>query len=384
MIRSLPLARLGVVGGGQLARMLAPACNALHVPLTILDPQPDSPAGQVAHAQIEGDLHDRDALIHLCERCDVVTFDLENVGADILMTLEDRNVEITPSPETIRLIQNKFAQKCHYQNMGIPTAPFVDLEGSDNFSEVKSFGLPCVQKAHIGGYDGRGVHVIRSYEDWDQRLNTKSFLEVYVAGVVELAVMVARRPSGDMVVYDPVEMVVDSKLNLLDYLLAPARVSPLIQIAAQELAKKTVESFGTHGLFGVEIFVASDGNLLVNEVAPRAHNSGHHTIEACVTSQFENQLRACLDLPLGNTELRGKALTVNLVGEAGYLGPPVVEGLDELAAMPDSHLHLYGKDECRPSRKMGHLTLIGDDHMKLIQQLESIRPVLKVRGENRI
>ena len=384
MIRSLPLARLGVVGGGQLARMLAPACNALHVQLIVLDPLPSSPAGQAAYAQIEGDLHDRDALIHLCERCDFVTFDLEDVGADLLMTLEDRNVEIIPSPATIRLIQNKFDQKCHYQNLGIPTAPFVNLEDPDDFLAVKSFGVPCVQKVHTGGYDGRGVHIIRSSKDWGQRLKNRSFLEAYVAEGIELAVMVARRPSGDMVVYDPVEMVVDSKLNLLDYLLAPARVSPSMQIAAQELAKKTVESFGTYGLFGVEIFVTSDGNLLVNEVAPRAHNSGHHTIEACVTSQFENQLRACLDLPLGKTELRGKALTVNLVGEAGYLGPPVVEGLDKLSAIPDSHLHLYGKEECRPGRKMGHLTLIGDDQIKLIKQLESIRAVLKVRGENRI
>ena len=384
MARSLPLVRLGIVGGGQLARMLAPACNALQVQLVVLDPQSDSPGGQVAYAQIEGELHDRDALIRLCERSDLVTFDLENVGADILMTLGDRDIKIIPSPETIRLIQNKFNQKCHYQNIGIPTAPFVNLEESDDFLAVKSFGLPCVQKAHIGGYDGRGVHIIRSFKDWDQRLKSKSFLEAFVAEGIELAVMVARRPSGEMVAYDPVEIVVDAKLNLLDYLLAPARVSSSIQLAAQVLAKKTVESFGTYGLFGVELFVTSGGNLLVNEVAPRAHNSGHHTIEACVTSQFENQLRACLDLPLGNTDLRSNALTVNLLGEAGYYGRPLVEGLDEICVMPDSHLHLYGKEECRPGRKMGHLTLIGDDQMKLIKQLESIRTVLKVRGENRI
>ena len=384
MERSLPLARLGVVGGGQLARMLAPACNALNVALIVLDPEANSPAGKVADNQINGELHDPDALTQLCERSDFVTFDLENVGADVLMTLVNKDVEIIPSPATIRLIQNKFNQKCHYKSLGISTAPFVDLSHSIDFSAVTSFGLPCVQKVHTGGYDGRGVHVIQSSEDWDKRLKNRSFLESYVANGVELAVMVARRKSGEMVAYDPVEMIVDPKLNLLDYLLAPARVPMPIQLAAQALARKTVESFGTYGLFGVELFVTASGDLLVNEVAPRAHNSGHHTIDACVTSQFENQLRACLDLPLGRTQLRGKALTANLVGEVGYFGPPIIEGLDELCVMPDAHLHLYGKAECRPGRKMGHLTMIGNDHTMLIKQLESIRGVLKVRGENRL
>ncbi|MDC3032531.1 5-(carboxyamino)imidazole ribonucleotide synthase [Litorivicinus sp.] len=381
MLKSLPLARLGVIGGGQLARMLATACNANHVQMTVLDPMHNSPAGQVAYSQIQGALHDRDALKALCEQSDIVTFDLENVGTDILTTLADHGVEMIPAPETIRLIQNKFAQKCHYQDSGIPTAEFIDIGDEPDFAAVEAFGLPCVQKAHTGGYDGRGVHVIRSAGDWDRRLKTVSFLEKFVDGRAELAVMVARRASGEMVVYDPVEMVVDPALNQLDYLFAPARVSDALRVKAQQLAKQTVESFGTNGLFGVELFVTDDADLLINEVAPRAHNSGHHTIEACVTSQFENQLRACLDLPLGATELRAVALTANLVGESGFIGSPVIEGLEDLSRLPNAHIHLYGKSECRPGRKMGHLTLIGDNHDELIQQLEIVRRSLVVRGD---
>lgn len=381
MPKELPLARLGVVGGGQLARMLAPACNNLDVQMTILDPLYNSPAGKVAFDQIEGELNDPAALQQLCERSDIVTFDLENVGVDTLVALAGQGIEIVPAPAVIRLIQNKFDQKCHYRDSGISTAEFTDVTAESSFSDIEAFGLPCVQKTHTGGYDGRGVHIIRSIEDWENRLETPSFIEKFIANGTELAVMVAHRASGEMVAYDPVEMVVDPELNLLDYLVAPARVNANVLKLAQELAKKTVESFATPGLFGVELFLTDSGDLLVNEVAPRAHNSGHHTIEACMTSQFENQLRVCLDLPLGKTDLRGYALTANLVGEAGYDGLPVIEGLDEFAKIANSHIHLYGKDKCRPGRKMGHFTLVGDDHDELIRRLASIRDVLIVRGD---
>lgn len=380
MNRTLPLARLGIVGGGQLARMLAPACNALHVRMAVLDPTPDSPAGQVASEQIVGDLHDPDALRRLCDRSDMVTFDLEDVGAAILETLADRSVRMVPAPRTIRLIQNKLEQKRHYRRCGLPTTAFAPLPEQPTWADVEAFGVPCVQKAVAGGYDGRGVHIIRGPEDWDGRLRGPSFLEVFVPDAVELSVMVARRPGGDMVAYDPVEMVADPALNLLDYLLAPARVPVAVAAQAEELARDTVASFETGGLFGVELFLDRGGALWVNEVAPRAHNSGHHTIEACVTSQFENQLRACLDLPLGDTTLRAPALTMNLVGADGPTGTPVLEGLEALAATPDAHLHLYGKATCRPGRKMGHVTLMAADQSTLLDRAANLRRTLKIRG----
>jgi len=380
MAHDLPLSRLGIVGGGQLARMLAPACNAHQVDLTILDPEPRSPAGQVASAQILGALHDSASLKSLCDVSDVVTFDLEDIGADILVALAEAGARMVPSPAIVRLIQNKFDQKQHYQAHQIPTSHFDLLPPEATFEAVEAFGLPCVQKACTGGYDGRGVHIIRSRDDWDKRLRVESFLEAFVPDAIELAVMVARNASGEMVAYDPVEMVVDPDLNLLHYLLAPARVSVEVREAAQALARTTVASFKTEGLFGVELFLTATGDLLVNEVAPRAHNSGHHTIEACVTSQFENQLRACLNLPLGDTTLRGCALTMNLVGAEGYVGQPVIEGLDHVLGAPDVHLHLYGKSSCRPGRKMGHITWIGSDHESLIKSFERMRDRVRIRG----
>lgn len=384
MAHNLPLSRLGVVGGGQLARMLAPACHAHHVELTILDPEVKSPAGQVAGAQIVGALHDPEALKALCQVSDVVTFDLENIGADILMTLAEAGVRMVPSPAVVRLIQNKLHQKQHYQTHGLPSTRFMPLPADADFSCVEAFGLPCVQKACTGGYDGRGVHVIRNESDWQRRLPVDSFVEAFVPQALELAVMVARNASGDMVAYDPVEMVVDPDLNLLRYLLAPARVSAEVTKAAVALAQETVASFSTEGLFGVELFLTESGELLVNEVAPRAHNSGHHTIEACVTSQFENQLRACLNLPLGQTDLRGCALTMNLVGAEGYRGAPVVEGLDALLKQSDVHVHLYGKSECRPGRKMGHVTIMGDDQDALIAWYERASSDVQIRGAERV
>lgn len=384
MAFTLPLARLGIVGGGQLARMLSPACSAHQVQLTILDPEPKSPAGQFAHAQIEGALHDPDALAALCGVSDVVTFDLEDVGADILMAIAAQGKTMVPSPEVIKRIQNKWVQKTHYREHGIATAPFVALTSEATFETAESFGLPCVQKACVGGYDGRGVHIIKNRADWDRRLHTDSFLEHFVDGGTELAVMVARNASGDMVAYDPVEMVVDPELNLLDYLLAPARVSYDVANAAQQLAKETVASFASPGLFGVELFLTASGELWVNEVAPRAHNSGHHTIEACVTSQFENQLRACLNLPLGDPALRASAVMMNVVGEPGFQGAPVIEGLEELLAEPDCHLHLYGKSQCRPGRKMGHITWVGSDREAVIERALKMRDRIRIRGAEAI
>jgi len=370
-----------MVGGGQLARMLAPACAAFQTPLTILDPQPGSPAGLVSTGQLVGSVHDEVALRALVHAVDVVSFDLENVGAETLAALANAGARIMPEPDVLRLIQNNWDQKQHYLRHEIPTARFARV--SSSWESVSEFGVPCVQKTDVGGYDGRGVLMIRAQSDWDARLSGDTFVEAFVADAIELGVMVCCRPSGEMVTYDPVEMVVDPDLNLLKYLLAPARIPPAVADAARALAARTVASFGSPGLYGVELFSTSDGRLLVNEVAPRAHNSGHHTIEACVTSQFENQLRALLDLPLGSTTLRRPAVMMNLVGAPGFVGAPVVEGLDRLLAIPDVHVHLYGKTECRPGRKMGHVTILGESVETLIAMADEIAASVVIRGETK-
>ncbi len=381
MSKNTSITRLGVIGGGQLARMLAITCKKYDVSLTVLDPDCESPAGQIAHSQIQGSVQDGEALRQLCETSDVVTFDLENVGADILMTLADSDVRIVPSPEVIHLVQNKLHQKQHYKNYRLPTAHFEPIISSVVFESVQAFGLPCVQKANTGGYDGRGIHFIRSRDDWENRLMTASFVEEFIGGGLELSVMVACTANGNCVAYDPVEMVVDPKLRMLDYLLAPARIDQATANAARHLAVKTVESFGSPGLFGVELFCTLDGDLFINEVAPRAHNSGHHTIEASVTSQFENQLRVCLNLPLGDTSLHSKALTVNLIGEPGFYGKPVIEGIEAIESFADAHIHLYQKNDCRPGRKMGHVTFLASDYQNLIEQAEKLKSTLTIRGE---
>lgn len=380
MTVQLPIKRIGMVGGGQLARMLAPACAALQVPLTVLDPMAGSPAGLVATAEHVGSLHDPDALQALVNAVDVVSFDLENVGAETLTALAAAGATILPHPAVLQLIQNKWDQKQHYLAHGIPTAPCRRVDG--DWTSVSAFGIPCVQKTDVGGYDGRGVAVIRHEEDWQNRLPGDTFVEAFVADAIELGVMVCCRASGELVTYDPVEMVVDPTLNLLKYLVAPARIPEDVATRAQALAAKTVASFGSPGLYGVELFLTPQGELLVNEVAPRAHNSGHHTIEACVTSQFENQLRALLDLPLGSTALTRSAVMLNLVGAPGYQGTPVFDGLSTLLAMPDVHVHLYGKTECRPGRKMGHITVLGESMPELIALAETIASSVVIRGEN--
>ncbi len=381
MTLQLPIKRIGIVGGGQLARMLASPCATLQVPLTVLDPMAGSPAGLVATSEQIGSLHDPRALQALVDAVDVVSFDLENVGADTLSALADAGASILPHPDVLRLIQNKWDQKQHYLKHGILTSACRRVDGS--WASVEAFGVPCVQKAEVGGYDGRGVAIIENEADWQHRLPGDTFVEAYVANAIELGVMVCCRASGELVTYDPVEMVVDPELHLLKYLLAPARIAPDVAQQARALAAQTVASFNSPGLYGVELFLTVDGTLWVNEVAPRAHNSGHHTIEACVTSQFENQLRALLDLPLGSTTLRRSAVMLNLVGAPGYVGSPVIDGLVPLLSEPDVHVHLYGKQECRPGRKMGHITVLGDSTEELVAIAEDIAATVVIRGENR-
>lgn len=376
--------KLGIVGGGQLAKMLASVCKINEVHLTILDPEPDPPARQMAVCHIIGDFHDEESLRKLCAASDVVTFDLEDVGADILITLGKTDVRIVPFPEIIELIQNKLKQKQHYSKHGLPTAEYKVLDQDAIFESVETFGLPCVQKTHTGGYDGHGVYLIRSESDWEGRLPSDSFVEAFIENCVELAVMVVCGADGEIVSYDPVELIVNSKLHRLEYLLAPARVTDEVAEKARELAIKTVSSFKSPGLFGVELFLDQDGHLFINEVAPRAHNSGHHTIEACSTCQFENQLRTCLNLKLGDTTLSAKALTMNLLGESGFSGPCVIEGLNHFNQLQDAYIHLYGKSECRPGRKMGHVTLLGTDYDELLAKADYVKSILRVRGEAKI
>ena len=373
--------RLGIIGGGQLGRMMAKAAKRLGCTCVILDPTPSSPAGQVAGHQIVGHYHDPARLRELVESCDVTTFDIEDIDAETLIQLEREGHQIHPSPLVLALIQDKLTQKQALADAGIPTAPFVAMP-EPSPEAFAAFGYPLVQKARRGGYDGRGVAILRSAADYPQHLPVPSLLEHFVPAEKELAVLVARGRDGDCRSYPVVEMCFRPGENVLDMLLAPAQIPAATAAAAQQLAIRTLDVLGGVGIFGVEMFLTSDGTLLVNEVAPRTHNSGHHTIEANVTDQFEQHLRAVVGLPLGSTAQLSPAAMINLLGAPAHRGRPVIKGMAEALAIPGVCLHLYGKAATAPFRKMGHVTVLDTDLARARDKAEQVRDLIEISGED--
>ncbi|MBV5311247.1 5-(carboxyamino)imidazole ribonucleotide synthase [Chromatium okenii] len=378
---TLPLVRLGIIGGGQLGRMMAKAAKRLGCTCVVLDPTPGSPAGQVAGHQIVGHYHDPARLRELVESCDVTTFDIEDIDAETLIQLEREGHQIHPSPQVLALIQDKLTQKQALADAGIPTAPFIAMP-EPSPKAFAAFGYPLVQKARRGGYDGRGVAILHHAEEYPQHLPLPSLLEHFVPAEKELAVLVARGRDGDCRSYPVVEMCFRPGENVLDMLLAPAQIPAAVAIAAQQLAVRTLDVLGGVGIFGVEMFLLADGTLLVNEVAPRTHNSGHHTIEANVTDQFEQHLRAVVGLPLGSTAQLSPAAMINLLGAPGHRGRPVIKGMAEALAIPGVCLHLYGKAATAPFRKMGHVTVLDADLACARNKAEQVRDLIEISGED--
>ncbi|MCU0834426.1 MAG: 5-(carboxyamino)imidazole ribonucleotide synthase [Chromatiaceae bacterium] len=376
-----PVARIGIIGGGQLGRMMVKAAKRLGCTCVVLDPTPGSPAGQVAGHQIVGAYHDPARLRELAESCDVTTFDIEDIDTDTLVELEREGRSIHPSPRLLADIQDKLRQKRLLAAAGIPTAGFVEVEG-DKRAAFSRFGYPLVQKARRGGYDGRGVAVLKSEADFDAYLPVPSLVERFVPAEKELAVLVARGRDGDTRCYPVVEMRFRPGQNVLDLLLAPAQIPPEIAVAARELAVRTVHALGGVGIFGIELFLTADGSLLVNEVAPRTHNSGHYTIEACITDQFEQHLRAILGLPLGATDLLCPAAMINLLGAPGHGGRPIIRGMAAALAIPGVCLHIYGKAATTPFRKMGHVTVLDRDLDAAREKAERVLALLEITGED--
>lgn len=376
---TFPLARIGIVGGGQLGKMFAQEAKKLCFSVTVLDPSPTSPACQLADHVIVASYFDEAKLRELADGCDVLTYELENIDTRTLKAIRAGGREVHPDPAILEIIQDKLAQKEFLARHGIPTAKFtqVDRPTPEAFAE---FGYPLVQKARRGGYDGRGVQILQGEEDFPRALPAESMLEAFVEVDRELAVIVARGREGDVRCYPVVEMVFDSEANILDHLVTPAGIPAAQAEEARKLAIRVIEVAGGVGVFGVEMFLAKNGELLVNEVSPRPHNSGHYTIEACLTSQYEQHLRAIAGLPLGDTDLLWPAVMVNLLG-TGRPGRPVVTGLREALAVPGATIHLYGKDESRPHRKMGHAVVMDKDLDKAREKAQLIRSHLRIFGE---
>ncbi len=359
--------------------MMVTAARRLGLETIVLDPTPNSPAGQVASQQLIGGFRDAARIRELVSKCDVVTYDLEDVDVVTLAELEAQGHSIYPSPSLVAVIQNKLHQKQRLEAAGLPTSPFIPMDKPTR-AAFAEFGYPLVQKAAVGGYDGRGVAILKCEEDFDSHLPVTGLVEKFIPAEMEIAVLVARSRDGYCKSYPPVEMRFRSAQNVLDMLIAPARISPKIDRAARELALKTVTELDGVGVVAVEMFLA-DGELLINEIAPRTHNSGHHTIEAAVTDQFEQHVRAVVGLPLGSTELLSPATMINLLGAAGRRGTPTIAGMGEALAVPGVSVHLYGKAECKPFRKMGHVTVVDSDLDQAIRKAENVRDLLVIAGE---
>jgi 5-(carboxyamino)imidazole ribonucleotide synthase len=358
-----PGATVGIVGGGQLGRMLVLVARRLGYRTVVLDPEPGSPAGQVADAQIVAELHEPAALAELATRADVLTVEWENADADALEAVAER-VSVRPGPAILRVAQHRAREKAAAERFGVPTVPYAWVRAEEELeAALVRVGLPALLKTCRGGYDGRGQARVRSLEEARRaaadlrRLDDELVVERFFALDREFSVLVARAPSGAVALYEPIEN--HHCDGVLDWSLAPARLPPPAAARAQAAALALADGLRLEGLLAVEFFLTADGQVLFNEMAPRPHNSGHLTIEAAPTSQFEQALRAVLDLPLGPTGWRGPAAMVNLLG--AHVGRPPLGGLAAaLSAVPEAQVHWYGKSEARPRRKMGHLTVTAD------------------------
>jgi 5-(carboxyamino)imidazole ribonucleotide synthase len=369
--------KLGILGGGQLGRMLIQAAIDFDFKIKILDPDADAPCRYIAHEFVNGSLKDYETVMAFGADCDTITIEIENVNVDALEALEKQGKKVYPQPSVLRIIQDKRIQKQFYKEKSLPTADFILTDNQADLENHLDF-LPAVHKLGKEGYDGKGVQVLRSASDVSKAFDKPSVLEKMIDFEKELAVIVARNADGEMKTFPVVEMVFHPEANLVEYLFAPAQISDEIAQKAEEIAKNTAKSFGIIGLLAVEMFLTKDSEILINEVAPRPHNSGHQTIRANDVSQFEQHLRAILNLPLGETNAHSMSAMVNLLGEEGYSGEAIYEGIEKCIAIGGIHPFLYGKRFTKPFRKMGHVTIIAEDFEKLKEKVIFVKNNLKV------
>ncbi|RRJ90913.1 5-(carboxyamino)imidazole ribonucleotide synthase [Paenimyroides tangerinum] len=376
--------KLGILGGGQLGKMMLTETRKFDIQTYVVDPSSEAPCQFGATEFFQGSLNDYQTVIDLGNQVDVLTIEIENVNLEALETLEAEGKKVYPSPKTLRLISNKGNQKDFYTQHNIPTAPyerFLTLTALKAEVSSGNIEIPFVWKATEGGYDGNGVKVVRKIEDLDTLPETECIAETMIPFKNELAVIVARSASGEIKTYPVVEMEFHPEANQVEYVICPARIDEKVANNAREIALNVSEAYNHVGLLAVEMFQTQDDEILINEVAPRPHNSGHYSIEASYTSQFEQHIRAILDLPLGNTDSKVAGIMVNLVGEEGFSGQVVYENIEKIMAIDGVTPHIYGKRETRPFRKMGHVTIVNEnmtEARKVAQQVkETIRVISK-------
>ncbi len=369
--------KIGLLGGGQLGRMLLQAALDLDIHLKVLDPDPQAPCALLAPEFVLGSFQDFDTVYNFGYDCAIITIEIENVNIAALEKLEAEGKMVFPQPKVLRIIQDKRIQKQFYIQNNIPTAPFILTENKAAIANNANY-LPAFNKLGIGGYDGRGVQKLNSIADINLAFDQPSLLEKAIDFQTEIAVIVARNASGEIKTFPTVEMAFHPTQNLVEYLFSPANISEKIDSEAKNIAIAVAEKLGIVGLLAVEMFVTKNGEILVNEVAPRTHNSGHHTIRANFTSQFEQHLRAILNLPLGDTTSYMPAAMLNLLGESGFEGEPKYIGLEKTLAIKGVFPFLYGKKITKPFRKMGHITLLAENFNELNEKVKFVKENLKV------
>jgi len=369
--------KIGVLGGGQLGRMLIQSAIDFNLDVRILDPDENAPCKNLVTDFQVGKLSNYDAVYNFGKQCDLITIEIENVNVEALKQLQKEGKVVYPQPEIIALIQDKTKQKQFYKENNIPTADFILTKNKDEVLENAAF-LPAVNKLATEGYDGSGVQMLRTAADLEKVFEAPSLLEKLIDFDKEISVVVARNEAGEVKTFPAVELVFHPEHNLVEYLLAPAVIAKEVEEKAKEIAVSLIEKLGMVGLLAVEMFVTKDGEVLVNEAAPRTHNSGHQTIEANFTSQFEQHLRAILNMPLGATDTKISSAMVNLLGEDNYTGEAKYEGLEAVLKMKGTYVHLYGKKLTKPFRKMGHVTIIDRDVEKLKEKVKFVKANLKV------
>jgi len=374
--------KLGILGGGQLGKMMLYTTRKFDIRTKVLDPSPAAPAQFGANEFQVGSLQDYDTVMAFAADCDSVCIEIEAVNVQALRDLRAQGKKVHPNPDSLELIQDKTKQKQFYSDHNIPTSRFEMVSGKAQFEAASDrWPIPFVWKAATGGYDGFGVVVCRSEEDVQHIPDAPGMLEAFVDFELEVSVIVARNESGEVKTFPVADQEFHPTANQVEYVLCPTVLDETMQEKANDIAIRTAEAYDICGLLAVELFVTADGEILVNEVAPRPHNSGHHTIEACYTSQFEQHVRAVLDLPLGSTELKAAGVMANLVGAEGYSGDVVYQGYDELLGEPGVNIHIYGKAQTRPFRKMGHVTVVAKDRDEARKRAEWAKNSILVKSK---
>jgi 5-(carboxyamino)imidazole ribonucleotide synthase len=371
--------KIGILGGGQLGRMLLQAAANYPAETFVLENDDNCPAAHLSQHFTRGDINDFEAVYNFGKGLDAITIEIENVNVEALEKLAAEGVKIYPHPSVLRTIRNKILQKQYYQQHGIPSSAFLVTKDRAELSQQEKF-LPAVHKAGEGGYDGKGVQVLKTIDDLGKGFDIPSVLEKMVDIKKEVALMVAINEKGETALYPPVEMLFDHSLNLLDYQLCPAELEEKLLWKVEAIALSVVRNFKSPGIYAVEMFIDKKDEVLVNETAPRVHNSGHHTIEAHYSSQFDMLWRIMLGYPLGNTDAILPSIMVNIIGVEGCSGPVKYEGLEEVLKIENAFVHLYGKKETRPGRKMGHVTILSREKQELLHQSNKVKRTLLAKA----